>query len=209
MLWSLGDPAAWDWPSILKTVIGAGLGTGAVQGGISLYKDRALRNDGAAYLALRVAVLLEAYTSECCEFYFENANAQQPPDEPYPAWRTGLPPLADLPDDADAWRAMDKRLTAKCLNFPNRVRASQNMISSAIEYTESELGLVLDEQACARGVEAWEIASSLRDTYKLERAEIVFDYHGVLQKALKISKQQREESDADQAAMMAELSADM
>jgi hypothetical protein len=82
MLWPLGDPAARDWLSILKTAFGAGLGMAAVQGGISLYSDRALRKDSAAYLALRVAVLLEAYTSECCEFYFENASAQHPPDEP-------------------------------------------------------------------------------------------------------------------------------
>ena len=42
-------------------------------------------------------------------------------------------------------------------------------------------------------LEAWEIASSLRDTYKQERAEIVFDYYGALQKALKVSKEEREE----------------
>ena len=53
--------------------------------------------------------------------------------------------------------------------------------------------MVLDEQSSARGVEAWEIASSLRDTYKQERAEIVFDYYGALQKALKVSKEEREE----------------
>ena len=56
-----------------------------------------------------------------------------------------------------------------------------------------ELGVVLDEQSSARGVEAWEIASSLRDTYKQERAEIVFDYYGALQKALTVSKEEREE----------------
>jgi hypothetical protein len=87
----LGNPATWDWLSILRTAFGAGLGTAAVQGGISLYKERARKDENAAYLALRIAVLLEAYTSKCCDLYFGNANTQQAPDEQYPSWETELP----------------------------------------------------------------------------------------------------------------------
>jgi len=70
-----------------------------------------------------------------------------------------------------------------------------------------ELEHILDEQASARGVEAWEIASALRKAYKLDRAEIIFDYHSVLQKALKSSREQIDQRAAHQAEFLQELSA--
>jgi hypothetical protein len=76
------NPAAWDWLSIWKAAVGAGIGTAAVQGGIALYRDRTQKNEKAAYLALRLAFLLEGYASKCCDFYFDNLNAVEPPDEP-------------------------------------------------------------------------------------------------------------------------------
>lgn len=203
----MGDPTTWDWLSIVKAAFGAGLGTAIVQGGLALYRERALKKENAAYLALRIAVLLEAFASECCDFYFYNANAEQPPDEPYPAWRTELPKLPEFPDDTEAWRAMDRSLAARCLKFPNRVRASQNAIASAIEYYMQELEYELDEQASARGVEAWDIASSLRETYKLARAETVFDFAEVLRKALKTTQEERDKRAARQAEMIQELAA--
>lgn len=201
------DPANWGLLSVLKTAIGAGLGTAIVQGGVTLYRERTVKSEKAAYLALRLAVLLEAFTSECCDFYFDNANAQQPSDEPYPSWRTQLPEPREFPDDTEAWRALDKKLVAKCLNFPNRVHASQNAINSCLEYTMDDLGITLDEQVSARGAEAWEIASALRETYSLDRAEIVFDYYGVLEKVLKASREEREERAAAQARLLQEISA--
>jgi hypothetical protein len=129
------NPAAWDWVSIWKVAIGAGLGTAAVQGTVALYRERTQKNEKAAYLALRLAVLFEGYASKCCDFYFDNLNAVEPPDEPYPAWQTDLPEMPELPNDTEAWRAMDKKLLAKCLEFPNRVRASQNAIEACVQYT--------------------------------------------------------------------------
>ncbi|KRR14596.1 hypothetical protein CQ12_10715 [Bradyrhizobium jicamae] len=202
------SPETWDWLStVWKAAVGAGIGTAAVQGGVALYRDRTQKNEKAAYLALRLAVLLEGYASKCCDFYFDNLNAAEPQDEPYPAWRTDLPEMPELPDDTEAWRAMDKKLLAKCLEFPNRVRASQNAIESCAEYTMDDLGVTLDEQASARGVEACEIAASLRSTYKLGRAEPVFDYYSRLLQVLKTSKQQREEREKSQAEFLRELSA--
>lgn len=201
------NPAAWDWLSIWKAAVGAGIGTAAVQSAVALYRDRRQKNEKAAYLALRLAVLFEGYASKCCDFYFYNLNAVEPPDEPYPAWETKLPDLSELPDDTEAWRAMDKKLLAKCLEFPNRVRASQNAIESCAEYTTHELGVTLDEQASARGVEACEIAASLRSTYKLGRAEPVFDYYSRLQKVLITSRQEREERETSTAELLRELSA--
>ncbi len=73
-----------------------------------------------------------------------------------------FPRMPEFPDDTEAWRSMDRKLVAKCLNFPNRVNAIQNAIEACIEYTMHDLEGTLDEQVSARGVEAWEIASGLR-----------------------------------------------
>lgn len=195
------NPFAWDWVSIVHAAIGAGVGTAAVQGGLTLYRERTQKRDKAVYLTLRVAVLLEAYSSDCCHFYFDNANAIEPPDSPYPAWRTDLPVPPELPDDTEAWRAMNRDLLARCLNFPNKVRASQNSIQASAEYTGYELGNTIDEHVSARGVEAWEIACALRKAYGLQSAEVVYDYHDMLQKVHKASVEQREQSDARQAEL--------
>jgi hypothetical protein len=200
------NPTVWDWVSIWKAAVGAGIGTAAVQGGFALYRDRTQKNEKAAYLALRLAVLFEGYASRCCDFYFDNLNAVEPPDEPYPAWQTKLPDLPELPDDTEAWRAMDKKLLAKSLEFPNRVRASQNAIEACVQYTMDYLGVTLDEQASARGVEACEIAAALRKKYRLGRPELVYDHYSRLQKVLKASRQEREEREASQAAFLQELS---
>ena len=68
------------------------------------------------------------------------------------------------------------------------------------------LGVTLDEQASARGVEACEIATALRKKYRLGRPELVYDYQSRLQTVLKASKQEREEREASQAAFLQELS---
>jgi hypothetical protein len=115
--------------------------------------------------------------------------------------------MPELPDDTEASRAMDKKLLTKCLEFPNRVRASQNAIEACAEYTMADLGVTLDEQASARGIEACEIAASLRSTYTLGQAEPVFDYCSRLHLVLKTSRQEREEREKSQAELLQELSA--
>jgi hypothetical protein len=70
-----------------------------------------------------------------------------------------------------------------------------------------DLGNTLDEEASARGVEAWEIASALREKYGLDRAQIIFSYHKVLKDVLKRSIEEREKREANQADFLNELSA--
>jgi hypothetical protein len=200
------DLLSWDWRSLLKAAVGAGVGTAAVQGSIAVYQERARKNDNAAYLALRLAVRLEAYASACCSFYFDNANAPHSPDEQYPSWRAELPKVDNFPDDVEAWRALDRQLMARCLNFPNRASASQNAIANCIEHSMRDLENTLDENCSARGLEAWDIASDLRSRYRLNRAEIIFDFRDVLQNVLKASIKEREEQAAAQADLLRELS---
>jgi hypothetical protein len=102
------NPLTWDWIAFLKIAFGAGIGTAAVQGTLAQCRDARVKKDHAAYLALRVAVLLESYASESCDFIFENASAQHGPDEQYPEWNALLPTLPNYPDDPEGWRAMNR-----------------------------------------------------------------------------------------------------
>jgi hypothetical protein len=77
------------------------------------------------------------------------------------------------------------------------------MIRSTVEYGYGdELSDVIEEHAALRGIEAWEIATSLRKEYHLPPSEAIFDYVEALRATLNLAlggKAAREES---QAAMM-------
>jgi hypothetical protein len=201
MNFEIFDPLNWDWPTIVKGAFGAGLGTVGVQVVWPLIQERRAKKDRAAYLALRVAVTLEAYASDCLDLIFENASLPEPPDQPYPDWNPILPKEPSYPvDDHDGWRSMTRSLVTRCLNFPNKVRGSQGMIRSTVEYGYGdELSDVIEEHAALRGIEAWEIATSLRKEYHLPPSEAIFDYVEALRARLNIAlggKAAREESQA-------------
>lgn len=194
------NPLTWDWIAFLKIAFGAGIGTAAVQGTLALWRDARVKKDHAVYLALRIAVLLESYASACCDFIFDNASAQQGPDEQFPDWNVFLPTLPNYPDDPEGWRAMNRTLVARCLNLPNKIHGSEGLIRSTVEYMmDNDLIDVLDEHAAARGVEAWEIAVALRSEYNLEKAAKIFDYSEALNRTLtKVSERVARERASDE-----------
>ena len=103
-------------------------------GTASIYRDSHHRKLQAAYMAMRLAVILEFYASACAHFIQENANVQPPPPtEEFPEWTVELPELPAYPDDADGWRAIDRTLAGRCLNLRPRftvARASSSRPSS-------------------------------------------------------------------------------
>lgn len=162
----------------------------------------------AAYLALRLAVILESYAYACSEFISDNGGAQHRPDEEYPDWRVTLPEVPPYPDDPDGWRAMDRKLAGRVLGFPNKIRGSQGLIQLTIEYKTEELGATLDEQAAARGLEAWQLAEELRSRHDIEPADVVWPYAKNLQAALDGATKAQEERAESLAYDLAEGAAD-
>jgi hypothetical protein len=103
-------PLAWDWATLAKSALGAGFGTAAMTGILSVYRDTHHRKSQAAYMAMRLAVTLEPYAYACSEFIAENANMQARLDQEFPDWNTSLPELSVYPDDIEGWRAIDRKL---------------------------------------------------------------------------------------------------
>jgi hypothetical protein len=186
------DPQSWDWASTAKTVIGAGVGTALVQGLLPLYRDWRHRKRQAAYMAMRLAVVLEAFASGCSAFIAGNQSAETYPDREYPDWNANLPELLPYPDDVDGWRATDRRLAGRCLNLRNNIHGSQTLIGWTIEFTEEMLGEVLDEHAATRGLEAWDLA--------VEKTEPVWNYAEALRETLqRVRERQAAAREARQA----------
>lgn len=166
------NPFLWDWAAIGNAALGAGLATAAV----TLYRDNRQTNAQASHLAARLAVMLEAYASSCQDFIEANANAYHEPDQEFPNWKTRLPELPPYPEDVEGWRAISLKLSERCLNLRNKITGSQSVISSTIEFDMDSLEDELSELASSRGLDAWEIAATLRKRYGLKKPEMVWDY---------------------------------
>jgi hypothetical protein len=178
------DAQAWDIGPLIKTIIGAGFGSALVQALLPMWREKRQQKSHAAYMAMRLAVILESYASACVEFNAANANAEPSPDDEYPNVDTTLPALPPYPDDAEGWRAIDRRLAARCLGLPTRIWESGNAIKGTIEFISDDLEYVLPEQAAGLGLEAWKLAAELRRKHGVEQLATDWDYAAVLQSTL-------------------------
>jgi hypothetical protein len=195
----------WDWGTVAKSFVGAGFGTAVVTGVLSLYRDRRHRSSQAAYMAMRLAVALEFYTLACADLISNNSNAERRPNEEFPDWTFGLPELPPYPDDAEGWRAIDRKLAGRCLNLRNKIHGSQRIIGATWEHASESLGDTLDEQAAERGLEAWQLAVALRHRHGVEEVDAVGENPEYLETVLRSAQKAKKERDESNAAMIADF----
>lgn len=189
-----------DWTALLTFAATAGVISAIVNqlltGGREWLLARSKTKAHAGYHALRLAVLLEAYAYACASFVEENAIAEHRPDEEFPEWKTKLPPLPPYPDDPEGWKSVDLKDAARALNFRNRIDGSQGVISATIEFSTQDLGETLNEHASGRGLEALELARTLRRKHGLGPVELIWDFQDTLArthaKAVEQQKKNRE-----------------
>jgi hypothetical protein len=169
-----------DWLSLATTVVGAGFGTALVQVLPPIIRDARHRKHQAAYMAMRLAVVLEAYASKCLDLIHENESVEEEASgqhEHEPLFFAQLPELPPYPDDVDGWRAIDRKLADLCLSFRNRIHDSQNIIDSTFKFVDADAGgSEVAKQATDRGLEAWEIAAALRRTHAVEKVDTVWPW---------------------------------
>ena len=182
----------WGW-DLLRSFIGAGAGTAAVTGGLALLRERTKKRGEATYLALRLAVTLEAFAGACSDLITENRYAEAPPGQPFPYWRSALPPLADYPSDGDGWKGIDIKLSAAALNFRNEVAAGQASIKLRTAEAEWDIEWEVRTEALRLGRSAHSIAMQMREAYRLPTIPSSYAYVSKLDEA-KVQFDEEEET---------------
>lgn len=189
---SVDPPVGWrDAITLGIAVLGALLGFLNIW--IGIWRDGRKKSADSTYLAMRLAVILEAYTEACTNLLSRNQSAWLAPDGDFPEWETLFPKLPSYPEDGDGWKAMPPHLASACLNLHSRVAGSQSLIREVVEHDEKGIHRAVSKEACARGLEAWSLAVQLRSVGKLPSADTVFDFRGYLDRvSIRLREQQSE-----------------
>src|SRR5690242_8832741 len=145
MLW-LESLQAVDWALLGKTVLGAGIGTGVVQGSFAICRERRHRTAQAAYLAMRLSVVLEAFAIACADLIRSNSVAEHLPEHEFPDWDIKLPKMPAFPEDGSGWVTLDRRLANRCLSLLNKRDDGQRLIYQQCEHDGEGLKDVITQQ---------------------------------------------------------------
>lgn len=97
----------WEWGRFFIMIAGAG--SAIVQALMPVYRERRMRRKHAAYMAMRLAALMENFACACADFIEDHRDVRNPPDAEYPALETALPELPTYPEDVDGWRGPSPR----------------------------------------------------------------------------------------------------
>ena len=182
-----------EWSDILKTVLGASVGSALLTGCFTLWRDRWKRKQDATHLAIRLVVILETFSSDCANLIFSNYNAVHFPEEELPHWFHRLPTLGAFPEDGEGWKALNPNDVSECLNMPSRIAGSQFIISEVAEHQEMDVERAVRRQAWMRGIEALELAHRLRLAHGLQPIVPIFDYVNALKDARAESEREDKE----------------
>lgn len=127
------------------------------------------------YLALRLAVIMEKFVDDCSEAVSDVIAHEESKGNIGNA-HGAIPPFPDLPDDPDAWLALQPDLANRCLSFSNDILFSRKTI--AFEYdnllSPGDFAPISFKIGCLRhGVDAAKLAKDLRSrnrlpTYRLQ-----------------------------------------
>ena len=187
------ESLGWEWGRLFTMIAAAGVGSAAVQALMPVYRDHRMRRKQAVYMAMRLAVIMENFAWACADFVQNNRNARTPAGDEYPAWETALPELLAYPEDSEGWRAIAPKLAGRVFGLRNKTHQSTSTIRQTLEADKPELGWMLDEQAAARGLEAWRLAVDLRRAHRIEPVELEWNYPDYLQTALEAATTRRGE----------------
>ena len=169
------DTLLWDWGAMGRMFLSAGAATACVQLLNPVIRDRRQSRRHAAYMAMRLAVALEAYSEGCADLVQRNAREAPRRNEEPSARTMALPTPPHYPEDLDGWKAIDHTLADRCLSFESRTRQSQAIIASIIGDGRRLAG-ELETQAIERGLEAWDLAVELRKRHRLRPIDPVWNY---------------------------------
>ena len=137
------------WWDIAKLALGAGILTAVLNHGVTWLRDRLSIKQTARYLALRVAVTLESFATECSQLVVESELSLHS-DGHAGQSRTVLPQLGEYPGDAN-WAALAPGLASRALSFRNEIQMAQSAISFQSDVGEDSVSDECSHQASICG----------------------------------------------------------
>jgi hypothetical protein len=119
-----------------------------------------------AYSALRIAVGLEEFATQCAEIMDSYSMRGEPFGGP-----TRLPAVPAFPRDVE-WRDLDIALATKALSLENLVRVTNHgLASSDRNFTEGVAEAECRDHCAEIGWKAWDLAATLRRSHQIEPVE--------------------------------------
>ncbi|MGN7770186.1 hypothetical protein [Phyllobacterium sp. 22552] len=175
--------AAIQWGAILQTFLAAGCGTIIFEIIRDYCKHRRDRDAKGAYLAIRIAVLLEGFATNCAKLIQDNIrNRRQPESDGGIAIKTQLPKFPELPaDDTEGWRALPRPLFSKVLGFESRVASAQEMVDFILESEGNLVEREIVSLVGKLGLDALNTAANLRSKFGAPKVELDWNYPDFLE----------------------------
>lgn len=156
-----------DLLDLVKIVVGAGIGTAAVQGIFTIARDERTKKSKADFLALQLAINLEAFARQCIELDRENEFAEQHPDQQFPDWSATLPNISQTPDDIDGWRSLNQNMVGRYYNLWADRDAEQKSLSEVLYHVEDDLEEYVALSVEKLGSRALKLATEIRTRHDL------------------------------------------
>lgn len=154
-----------SWPQLIAFAGTSGVLSAAVTWLLGWIKDSLNNGREAAYLAIRLATVMEMFADQCLAVIGDFDTFRQSKGAAG-SKTTRLPALATFPDDAGGWRALPAELIGRVLTFPNQIRASQDKVSFSASVSGGDAAWDDCEEECARlGLDACVIAADLRKRF--------------------------------------------
>jgi hypothetical protein len=153
-----------SWWSVIQLALTTGITTTLLTVGVNSWRERSNTNTEAAYLALRIVVILEQFVRDCVyRMLSDKIEVERSQGTHYL-----LPDLADYPPDAHECKSFYTRslkLAGQVLSFPADIKSAENLSGFQSHYEGNPFGLV--DEVIIAGFKAWKIAKSIRDKYGL------------------------------------------
>jgi hypothetical protein len=159
-----------EWINIISA-----FGLGSVMGSVVTFflgwlrewwTNKSQKKSEAAYLAMRLAVILEEFVIKCV---YKSWHDEADLNRGFVEIGYSLPPLSSYPHDAD-WKSLDPKLAGRVLSFQNEITAAAASCEFQGRCEGNEVASA--DETIVAGVNAWKLAQSLRKKYNLDAITI-------------------------------------
>ena len=175
-------PEPLTFGTVITLALGSSVVGSAVTQTLTSYREGRSDRREAAYLALRLATILEKFAEDATTAISEADNYESSGGTAGELAAV-VPTLGDLPDKSERWREIPVSLTARVLGFEPYRRTVQAGINSCFEMVGPGEGYAEARRQCVRlGRRAVDLAQDLRSKYGLPALEMEWDWVSFLRR---------------------------